>query len=281
MFELLAQDGAARRGRVNLPHGVVQTPVFMPCGTYGTVKAMTPADLDEVGTQILLGNTFHLLLRPGDIQIAEFGGLHKFMNWDKPILTDSGGFQVFSLGDLRKLTEEAVIFKSPINGDKVTLNAQRLDVEKLIDDVKKYLRSNPAKLDHNKINVNNIGYRQQCRGDIGISGTGQGTVRVEVKTGIHLQKAQLLEMALQAQHPLAGIDAPQAIRRTRSVQVNGEVQVVALKLGGLQAQEQFPAILQPEKFQRAREVLSLICNLSQGGIFTVRRYRRRLFSTSQ
>ena len=85
MFELLAQDGAARRGCLNLPHGVVQTPVFMPCGTSGTVKAMTPADLDEVGTQILLGNTFHLLLRPGDIQIAEFGGLHKFMNWLIPI----------------------------------------------------------------------------------------------------------------------------------------------------------------------------------------------------
>ena len=125
MFELVAQDGNARRGRLTLPHGTVETPVFMPCGTYGTVKAMSPADLDEVGTQILLGNTFHLLLRPGDEQIAAFGGLHKFMNWSKPILTDSGGFQVFSLGDLRKLTEEAVIFKSPINGDKVTLTPEK------------------------------------------------------------------------------------------------------------------------------------------------------------
>ncbi|NKB97438.1 MAG: tRNA guanosine(34) transglycosylase Tgt [Pseudomonadales bacterium] len=125
MFELVAQDGGARRGRLTLPHGSVETPVFMPCGTYGTVKAMTPADLREVGTQILLGNTFHLLLRPGDEQIREFGGLHRFMNWDKPILTDSGGFQVFSLGDLRKLTEEAVIFRSPINGDKVKLTPER------------------------------------------------------------------------------------------------------------------------------------------------------------
>lgn len=125
MFELVAQDDGARRGRLTLPHGTVETPVFMPCGTYGTVKAMTPDDLREVGTQILLGNTFHLLLRPGDEQIREFGGLHGFMNWDKPILTDSGGFQVFSLGDLRKLTEEAVIFRSPINGDKVKLTPER------------------------------------------------------------------------------------------------------------------------------------------------------------
>ncbi|MDG2276549.1 MAG: tRNA guanosine(34) transglycosylase Tgt [Pseudomonadales bacterium] len=125
MFELVAQDDGARRGRLTLPHGTVETPVFMPCGTYGTVKAMSPDDLREVGTQILLGNTFHLLLRPGDEQIREFGGLHGFMNWDKPILTDSGGFQVFSLGDLRKLTEEAVIFRSPINGDKVKLTPER------------------------------------------------------------------------------------------------------------------------------------------------------------
>lgn len=128
MFEVICQDqegSAARRGRLTLPHGQVETPVFMPCGTYGTVKAMTPADLDDVGTQVLLGNTFHLLLRPGDEQIRQFGGLHEFMHWRKPILTDSGGFQVFSLGELRKLTEEAVIFRSPINGDKVSLSPER------------------------------------------------------------------------------------------------------------------------------------------------------------
>ena len=123
-FELKCQDGQARRGVVKLPHGEVQTPVFMPCGTYGTVKGMTPASLQDVGTQILLGNTFHLLLRPGDQQIRNLGGLHEFMQWHGPILTDSGGFQVFSLGDLRKLSEAGVEFKSPINGDKVMLTPE-------------------------------------------------------------------------------------------------------------------------------------------------------------
>ena len=124
MIKILAQDGAARRGELTLAHGVVQTPVFMPCGTYGTVKAMTPAALSEVGTQMLLGNTFHLMLRPGDQNIAQFGGLHRFMNWDGPILTDSGGFQVFSLGELRKLSEEKVVFRSPVNGDRVELSPE-------------------------------------------------------------------------------------------------------------------------------------------------------------
>ena len=98
-FEVLATAGAARRGRLTLAHGVVETPVFMPVGTYGTVKAMSPAELVEVGAQIVLGNTFHLWLRPGLEVIAAHGGLHRFMGWDRPILTDSGGFQVFSLGD--------------------------------------------------------------------------------------------------------------------------------------------------------------------------------------
>ncbi len=125
VFELLARDGAARRGRVHTQHGSVETPCFMPCGTYGTVKAMTPQALAEVGTQILLGNTFHLMLRPGDERVRAFGGLHHFMNWNGPILTDSGGFQVFSLGELRKITEEGVRFRSPINGDKVFLSPER------------------------------------------------------------------------------------------------------------------------------------------------------------
>ena len=123
-FELLATDGAARRGRLTLAHGVVETPVFMPVGTYGTVKAMTPRDLNEIGAQICLGNTFHLWLRPGLEVIAAHNGLHKFMGWDKPILTDSGGFQVFSLGALRKITEEGVKFSSPINGDKLFLTPE-------------------------------------------------------------------------------------------------------------------------------------------------------------
>jgi queuine tRNA-ribosyltransferase len=125
MFKLLNSEGAARRGELTLPHGTVQTPVFMPCGTYGTVKGMTPTDLNSTGTQILLGNTFHLMLRPGDKAIERLGGLHEFMNWKGPILTDSGGFQVFSLGDLRKLHENGVTFKSPINGDKVELSPER------------------------------------------------------------------------------------------------------------------------------------------------------------
>ncbi len=124
MFEVIASDGMARRGELTLAHGVVQTPVFMPCGTYGTVKGMTPQALTDVGTQILLGNTFHLMLRPGDQQIALLGGLHDFMHWHGPILTDSGGFQIFSLGDLRKLSESGVVFRSPVNGDKVTLTPE-------------------------------------------------------------------------------------------------------------------------------------------------------------
>ena len=123
-FELLTTDGAARRGRLTLAHGVVETPVFMPVGTYGTVKAMTPRDLNEIGAQICLGNTFHLWLRPGLEVIGAHGGLHKFMGWDKPILTDSGGFQVFSLGALRKITEEGVKFSSPINGSKLFLSPE-------------------------------------------------------------------------------------------------------------------------------------------------------------
>ena len=124
MFKVTQTEGAARRGVLELPHGAVQTPVFMPCGTYGTVKGMTPVDLADVGTQVLLGNTFHLMLRPGDARIRQFGGLHEFMQWSGPILTDSGGFQVFSLGDLRKMNEEGVVFRSPINGDRVKLTPE-------------------------------------------------------------------------------------------------------------------------------------------------------------
>ena len=124
-FQLLSTDGAARRGRLQLAHGLVETPIFMPVGTYGTVKAMTPPELREVGSQIILGNTFHLWLRPGEQTIKALGGLHRFMNWDGPILTDSGGFQVWSLSKLRKLTEEGVHFASPVNGDKVFLSPEK------------------------------------------------------------------------------------------------------------------------------------------------------------
>ena len=123
-FKIAATDGAARRGQLALAHGVVETPAFMPVGTYGTVKAMSPAELREVGAHIVLGNTFHLWLRPGLDVIAAHGGLHRFMGWDGPILTDSGGFQVFSLGDLRKISEEGVKFQSPINGDACFLTPE-------------------------------------------------------------------------------------------------------------------------------------------------------------
>jgi len=123
-FELLGTGGAARRGRLHLNHGVVETPVFMPVGTYGTVKAMTPEELTGLGAQIVLGNTFHLMLRPGADVIRAHGGLHGFMHWNGPILTDSGGFQVFSLAELRKLTEAGVNFRSPVNGDAVFLSPE-------------------------------------------------------------------------------------------------------------------------------------------------------------
>ncbi|MDR0777532.1 MAG: tRNA guanosine(34) transglycosylase Tgt [Azonexus sp.] len=123
-FDLLHTDGAARRGTLTLAHGQVQTPVFMPVGTYGTVKAMTPQSLHDIGAQICLGNTFHLWLRPGLEVIKAHRGLHDFMNWQKPILTDSGGFQVFSLGALRKITEDGVKFSSPHDGAKLFLSPE-------------------------------------------------------------------------------------------------------------------------------------------------------------
>jgi queuine tRNA-ribosyltransferase len=123
-FELLGQDGEARRGRLLLAHGAVDTPAFMPVGTYGTVKAMTPRELQELGAQIVLGNTFHLWLRPGLEAIGRHGGLHRFMGWQRPILTDSGGFQVFSLGQLRKISEDGVRFASPVNGDRLLLTPE-------------------------------------------------------------------------------------------------------------------------------------------------------------
>jgi queuine tRNA-ribosyltransferase len=123
-FELLARDGAARRGRLEFPRGTVETPAFMPVGTYGTVKAMTPEDLEEIGAEIVLGNTFHLYLRPGLDVIAAHRGLHRFMHWQRPILTDSGGFQVWSLAEMRKITEEGVRFRSPVDGAQVFLSPE-------------------------------------------------------------------------------------------------------------------------------------------------------------
>ncbi len=133
-FDLLATNGGARRGRLRLAHGIVETPVFMPVGTYGTVKAMAPTELVEAGAQIVLGNTFHLWLRPGLEVIEAHGGLHRFMGWDRPILTDSGGFQVFSLGPLRKIAEDGVRFASPVNGDRLFLTPEEsMRIQSVLD----------------------------------------------------------------------------------------------------------------------------------------------------
>jgi queuine tRNA-ribosyltransferase len=132
-FELLGTEGAARRGRLTLDRGLIETPAFMPVGTYGTVKAMTPEELESLGAHIILGNTFHLMLRPGTEVISAHGGLHRFMHWHRPILTDSGGFQVFSLADLRKISEEGVRFASPVDGSQVHLTPEdSMDVQRAL-----------------------------------------------------------------------------------------------------------------------------------------------------
>jgi queuine tRNA-ribosyltransferase len=133
-FELLATDGAARRGRLRFGRGTVETPAFMPVGTYGSVKAMTPRDVRDTGAEIILGNTFHLFLRPGLDIVGAFGGLHKFIGWDRPMLTDSGGFQVFSLAHKRKITEEGVTFASPVDGSKVFLSPEvSMQIQTVLD----------------------------------------------------------------------------------------------------------------------------------------------------
>lgn len=133
-FSVTATDGAARTGQLELPHGVVQTPCFMPIGTYGAVKGMSPASLRALGAQIVLGNTFHLWLRPGLEVIEHHGGLHRFMAWSGPILTDSGGYQVFSLGALRTISEEGVRFQSPVNGDRMLLTPERsMEIQRVLD----------------------------------------------------------------------------------------------------------------------------------------------------
>ncbi len=133
-YTLIAADGAARLGKIQTAHGVIDTPAFMPVGTAGTVKAMMPSSVDKTGSQIVLGNTYHLMLRPGADRIESLGGLHKFMNWPKPILTDSGGFQVMSLAKLRKITEHGVIFQSHLDGSKHELTPEiSIDIQRKLD----------------------------------------------------------------------------------------------------------------------------------------------------
>ena len=132
-FKLEAVDQDARAGILHTRRGDLQTPIFMPVGTYGAVKGVTPEELRQTGSRIILGNTFHLMLRPGAERVAKLGGLHRFMNWERPILTDSGGFQVMSLSDLRKLTEDGVTFKSHIDGSKHMLSPERsMEIQKLL-----------------------------------------------------------------------------------------------------------------------------------------------------
>ncbi len=165
------KHGQARRGRLTLAHGVIETPVFMPVGTYGTVKAMSPLELNEIGAQIVLGNTFHLWLRPGLDVIAKHDGLHRFMAWQKPILTDSGGFQVWSLGDLRKISEEGVAFQSPVNGDKcflspeISMQIQRTlnsDIVMIFDECTAYPATHDAAASSMRLSLR---WAQRCRSE--------------------------------------------------------------------------------------------------------------------
>ena len=175
-FSVSAQDGNARRGHLKLNHGVVETPIFMPVGTYGAVKAMSPRELEEIGAQIILGNTFHLWLRPGIETFQKFGGLHQFNGWSKPILTDSGGFQVFSLGDIRKISEEGVRFASPINGDRLMLTpeesmriqrALNSDVVMIFDECTPYeIAGRPATIDEAADSMRlSLRWAQRSRGE--------------------------------------------------------------------------------------------------------------------
>jgi queuine tRNA-ribosyltransferase len=169
LFELLKTDGMARRGRLRLHHGVVETPIFMPVGTVGSVKTLVPEDLHAAGAQIILGNTYHLFLRPGMEVIKHFGGLHKFIGWDKPMLSDSGGFQIFSLGALNKLTESGAEFQSHIDGQRFTLTPESAveiqetlgtDIHMVLDECTPY----PATFDQARASMErSMRWARRCR----------------------------------------------------------------------------------------------------------------------
>ncbi len=192
-FSLSQRDGQARRGELRFPRGTIQTPAFMPVGTYGTVKAMLPRDVAASGAEIILGNTFHLMLRPGTEVVEAHGGLHGFIGWDKPILTDSGGFQVFSLGDMRKITERGVEFRSPVNGDVVhltpetSMQVQRSlgsDIVMIFDDCTPYM----ADVDRVRESMQlSLRWAERCKqahgnNDAALFGIVQGGVYPELRT---------------------------------------------------------------------------------------------------
>ncbi|MGI9286143.1 MAG: tRNA guanosine(34) transglycosylase Tgt [Pseudomonadales bacterium] len=201
-FALSHSDGQARRGSLQLPRGTIQTPAFMPVGTYGTVKAMLPRDVAASGAEILLGNTFHLMLRPGTEVIEAHGGLHDFMGWDKPILTDSGGFQVFSLGDMRKITEKGVEFRSPVNGDvvhltpEISMQVQRSlgsDIVMIFDDCTPYMADVTRVRESMQLSLR---WAERCKmahgdSDAGLFGIVQGGVYSDLRTE-SLQSLQAL-----------------------------------------------------------------------------------------
>jgi queuine tRNA-ribosyltransferase len=197
-FELLGTDGAARRGRLMLARGTVETPAFMPVGTYGTVKGVTPEELEACGTEIILGNTFHLMLRPGTEVVRRHGGLHGFMAWNRPILTDSGGFQVYSLAEMRKLTEEGVRFRSPVDGAEVFLSPERsMEVQRALDsDVAMVFdECTPYPADHRSARLSmELSLRWSARSRQAFDGQeGSGTLFGIVQGGMHedLRRASL------------------------------------------------------------------------------------------
>ncbi|WP_067562997.1 tRNA guanosine(34) transglycosylase Tgt [Halofilum ochraceum] len=197
-FELLGSDGDARRGRLSFDRGTVETPAFMPVGTYGTVKGMTPEELHATGAEIILGNTFHLMLRPGTEIIQAHGDLHDFMHWDGPILTDSGGFQVYSLADLRRIDEAGVHFRSPINGDRIFLGPEESmavqralgsDVVMAFDECTPYPADEPTARKSMELSMR---WAQRCRDAYDGGGALFGIVQGGMHAGLRAESAASL-----------------------------------------------------------------------------------------
>jgi queuine tRNA-ribosyltransferase len=197
-YELLATDGAARRGRLTFPRGTVETPAFMPVGTYGTVKGMTPEEVRATGAEIILGNTFHLMLRPGTEIIQAHGDLHDFMHWEGPILTDSGGFQVYSLAELRRIDESGVHFRSPINGDRIFLGPEESmavqralgsDVVMAFDECTPYPADEPTARASMELSMR---WAQRCRDAYDGAGALFGIVQGGMHAGLRAESAAAL-----------------------------------------------------------------------------------------